>query len=145
MSQADSPWWSARAPTPQPAPQIDEGEESEVELDSLGQLFNEVADLSSDREHDEESHASDVEVISIPSSPEYFAVKKMRQAVRKVPFSHVDAHLDPQFLLKKSQHAPTSKRKTRNTPGELSAGLEDEPPSRRQRTKVNLVPTPSLP
>ena len=96
---------------PAPAPQQNEPvisdesadeNESEVELDSLGLLFIQLADATSSQDNVETNQADDVEVISIPSNPKYFAMKKTRQVIRKVPFSHPEAHLDPPFLLKKT-------------------------------------------
>jgi hypothetical protein len=84
----------------------EEDEDQEVELDSLGRLFNQLADATSSQEQVETSHAGEQEVtlISSGSDSPIPVRKKFRVAVRKVPFSHRDAHLDPQFLLKETQH-----------------------------------------
>lgn len=76
------------------ADEVAAGEESEVELDSLGRLFVELAVAPSSQDNIETSRAGNVEVISISSNLETFIPKKTRRAVRKVPFSHPDTHLD---------------------------------------------------
>jgi hypothetical protein len=122
-------------------------EDQEVELDSLGHLFNQLADTTSSQEQAETSNADEPEVtlISSDSDSPIPVLKKFRVAVQKVPFSHRDAHLDTQFSLKKAQHTGTSKLKTRSSEGELSGMLGNEPPAQRARTEAPLSPTPSLP
>lgn len=115
-SQANNKFWKKRIkksadPPPEPAdePGDDEtganepgADESEVELDSLGRIFIELADASTSQGHTEGSRAGNVEVISICSGSETFVPKRLRRAVKIIPFSHPDAYLDPNFLSKKS-------------------------------------------
>lgn len=150
--QENSDWWKVELQDPTP-PREDSEEDpeddkdQEVELDSLGRLFNQLADAPSSQEQVETSHVDALEVtlISSDSDSPVPIRKKFWVAVRKVPFSHRDAHLDPQFLLKKMQHTGTSKRKTRSNEGELNGGLPDEPPARRTHSEVPRSPTSSLP
>ena len=88
--------------------------ESEVELDSLGRLFIELADAPSYQGDSESSQADEIEVTPASSSLEMFVPKNPRQVVRKVKLTHPDAHLAPDFLLKKAQFVGSSKRKTRS-------------------------------
>ena len=106
-----------KAATPEPA----ESDDSEVELDSLGRLFIQLIDNNYSQDETETSHANAPEVIDISDS-EIFPQDRVRRVVRKVPFSHPLAHLDPNFLLKKQQH--TSRRQTRSVGSkDLVAGL----------------------
>jgi hypothetical protein len=168
--QADDRFWKkkkSRQPAPAPVEQQDEPidaiepaaeNEAEVELDSFGHLFIQLADTPSLQEEVEISHTNEPEVTLISSDSDSpipirkktrVAIRKVRRrprvAVRKVPFSHRDAHLDPQFVLKKTRQAGTSKRKTRSSEGKLSGGLPYEPPSHRAQAEVLLGPTPSFP
>jgi hypothetical protein len=168
--QADDKFWKRkkpRQPAPAPVEQQDEPanadesateNEAEVELDSLGRLFIQLADAPSLQDEAEISHTNEPEVTLISSDSDSSipirkktraVIRKVRRkplvAVRKVPFSHQDAHLDPKFVLKKTRQAGTSKRKTRSSEGELSGGLPYELPSRKARAEVLLSPTPSFP
>jgi hypothetical protein len=120
-------------------------DESEVELDSLGRLFIELADASYSQDNTEMSRASDAEVISISSGSKNLSPKKIRRVVRKVKFSHPNAYLDPKFLFKKAHHEGTSRRQTRSGSGELVAGLPNIPSTRKRRIEVPYSPTLSLP
>ena len=106
-------------------------DESEVELDSLGRLFIELANTSYSEGDAENSRADDVEVISISSNSENFFSQRARKTVRNVPFSHPHAYLDPQFSLKKSQHAGSARCQTRSGSGELLTGLPDAAAARK--------------
>ena len=75
--------------------------ESEVELDSLGSFFIHLIDNDYYHDDAEGTQADDAEVIILSSGSDPLPTKKIRQAVRKVRFSHPLAHLDPKFLLKK--------------------------------------------
>ena len=68
------------------------GDESEVELDSLGHLFVELADASYFQDDVDASRADDVEVISISSDSDNFVPQKLRKTARKVPFSRSEEH-----------------------------------------------------
>ena len=78
--------------------------EVEVELDSLGSLFMHLIDNDIYQEDIEGSQADGAEVIILSSGSDSLPTQKIRQAVRKVRFSHPLAHLDPKFLLKKHHH-----------------------------------------
>ena len=67
---------------------------------SLGSLFMHLIDNDTYQEDVEGSQADDVEVIILSSGSESLPTQKIRQAVRKVSFSHPLAHLDPTFILK---------------------------------------------
>ena len=75
--------------------------EAEVEFDSLGSLFMHLIDNDIYQEDVEGSQADDAEVIILCFGSESLPTQKIRQAVRKVRFSHPLSHLDPKFLLKK--------------------------------------------
>ena len=75
--------------------------ESEVELDSLGSFFIHLIDNEYYQDDAEGSQAGDAEVIIHSSGSDPLPTQKIRQANRKVRFSHPLAHLDPNFLLKK--------------------------------------------
>ena len=110
------------------------GEESEVELDSLGRLVMQLIDNNYSQDETEASHANAPEVIDISDS-EIFPQDRVRRVVRKVPFSHPLAHLDPNFLLKKQHH--TSRRQTRSAGSEdLVAGLSHAPAQRKRPAEV---------
>ena len=119
-----------KAAAPEPA----ESDDSEVELDSLGRLFMQLIDNNYSQDETEASHANAPEVIDISDS-EIFPQDRVRRVVRKVPFSHPLAHLDPNFLLKKQQH--TSRRQTRSAGFEdLVAGLSHAPAQRKRPAEV---------
>ena len=69
--------------------------DSEVELDSLGSFFIHLIDNDYYQDDVEGSQADDVEVIITSSNSDPLPTQKIRQAVRKVRFSHPLAHLDP--------------------------------------------------
>ena len=75
--------------------------EVEVELDSLGSLFMHLINNDVYQEGTEGSQADDVEVIVLSFGLDSLPPQKIRQAIRKVSFSHRLAHLDPTFILKK--------------------------------------------
>jgi hypothetical protein len=79
-------------------------DDSEVELDSLGFLFMQLIDVDSSQEEAEASQADAAKVTIISSGLEPLPRKQIRRVVRKVKFSHLLAHLDPNFLLNKQQH-----------------------------------------
>ena len=109
--------------------------EPEVELDSLGSFFVHLIDNDYYQDDAEGSHADDVEVTILSSDSDPLPTSKIRQANRKVKFSHPLAHLDPNFLLKKQQHE--ARRTTRHS-GQVvtSAGLPNSP-VRKRRSEVS--------
>ena len=118
--------------TPEPL----ESDDSEVELDSLGRLFMQLIDNNYSQDETEASHANAPEVIDISDS-EIFPQDRVRRVVRKVPFSHPLAHLDPNFLLKKQQH--NSRRQTRSAgSADLVAGLPHSPAQRKRPAEVSF-------
>mgnify|MGYP005824370215 CR=1 FL=1 len=74
--------------------------EVEVELVSPGSLFMHLINNDLYQEGAEGNKAGDVEVIVLSSGSDSLPTQKIRQAVRKVSFSHPLAHLDPTFILK---------------------------------------------
>ena len=122
-----------KAATPEPA----ESDDSEVELDSLGRLFIQLIDNNHSQEETETSHADAPEVTYISSDSENLPQDRVRPVVRKVPFSHPLAHLDPNFLLKKQQH--NSRRQTRSAGSEdLVAGLPHASAQRKRPAEVSF-------
>lgn len=86
----------------------------------------------------EGSHADGEEVIILSSDSEPLPRQKVRQASRKVRFSHPLAYLDPNFSLKKQQHE--ARRTTRNSGGGiLSSGLPNTPAPRKRRPEVSQI------
>jgi hypothetical protein len=122
----------------------DEDEEHEVEIDSLGRLFVELADADSSQEQVRTRKADGAEV-NPPSNLATIGQRRIRLAVHKVPFSHPAAHLDKRFSLKKTQHAENLKRKTRSSSSELSDGLSYERSPCRAHFQVPTSPTASHP
>jgi len=117
------------------AQELLEFDDSEVELDSLGRLFMQLIDNNYSQEEIETSHADAPEVTYIYSDSKNFPPAKIRRVIRKVPFSHPLAYLDPNFLLKKQQH--TSRRQTRSTGSEeLLTGLPNSPAPRKRPAEV---------
>ena len=94
----------------------------EVELDSLGLFFTCLIDDDICQDDAEASHADVSEVIILSSDSEPLPSLKIRQANRKVKFSHPLAYLDPKLLMKTQQHE--ARRTTRHS-GQVvtSAGL----------------------
>jgi hypothetical protein len=122
----------------------DADDHSEVELDSLGQLFVDLADTSCSQDEAAKSRADDIKVIPISSGSDPAPPEKIRRVVWKVKFSHPDAHLDRHFILNKTQHE--LRRQTRSGgSGDLMAGLTHEPSARKRPAEVPHTPTPSLP
>ena len=72
----------------------------EVELDSLGLFFTRLIDDDICQDDAEASHADVAEVIILSSDSDPLPSLKIRQANRKVKFSHPLAYLDPKFLMK---------------------------------------------
>ena len=71
------------------------------------------------------------EVTIISSGSDSLPTQKIRQAVRKVSFSHPLTHLDPTFILKKQQHE--ARRTTRHNGQKVtSTGLPDTPVWKRR-------------
>ena len=109
--------------------------ESEVELDSLGSFFVHLIDNDYYQDDAEGSHAEDIEVTILSSDSDPLPTSKIRQANRKVKFSHPLAYLDPNFLLKTQQHE--ARRTTLHSGQKVtSAGLPDTP-VRKRRSKVS--------
>ena len=88
-----------------PAPDDDvDNPDLELELDSLGLFFMHLIDDDICQDDAEASHADAAEVIILSSDSETLPSQKIRQANRKVKFSHPLAYLDPKFLMKTQQH-----------------------------------------
>ncbi|KAI4968566.1 hypothetical protein ZWY2020_045896 [Hordeum vulgare] len=96
---------------------------------------SQVGDALSENE-DNESQEDSVEVISVSSDSSPSPPKPARRICGKVPFSHPNAYLDPNFLLKKAHH--TSNRKTRSHSGDLVSGL---PATNKRKPNENSPPT----
>src|SRR3954466_5991403 len=109
-----------------------------TELDSLGLLFMQFIDDTICQDDAEASHADDVEVITLSSDSSLPPSPKIRQANRKVKFSHPLAYLDPNFLMKTHQHEV---RRTTRHSGQVvtSAGLPNSPVLRRRSKVSNLL------
>ena len=117
--------------------------EVEVELDSLGSLFMHLINNDLPQEDVEASQADDVEVITLSSGSDSMPTQKTCQAVRKVSFSHLLAHLDPTFILKTQQHE--ARRTTRHSGQQVtSTGLPDTP-VRKRRSEVSPTSDHSYP
>ena len=95
---------------------LDDSFDSEVALDSLGQLFNNLIDTDPYQDEIGASQAGEAEVTIISSDSEPLPRHKVRRVIRKVRFSNPLAHLDPNFHLKKKQHE-----------GRCEVEIEDEP------------------
>jgi hypothetical protein len=65
--------------------------------------------------------------------------------VRKVPFSHPLAYLDPNFLMKKTQHIGSSRQGVGGDSGASMGGSNTAPNPRKRGNEVLLSPTPSHP
>ena len=109
----------------------------EVELDSLGLFFMRLIDDDICQDDAEASHADLAEVIILSSDSDPLPSLKIRQANRKVKFSHPLAYLDPKFLMKTQQHE--ARRTTRHS-GQVvtSAGLPNSPVWKRHSEVSNL-------
>ena len=117
--------------------------EVEVELDSIGSLFMHLINNDTYQEDMEGSQADAAEVIILPSGSDSLPTQKIRQAVRKVSFSHPLAHLDPKFILKKQQHE--ARRTTRHSGQTVpSTGLPNTP-VRKRRPEVSPTSDTSYP
>ncbi|KAI5012784.1 hypothetical protein ZWY2020_025050 [Hordeum vulgare] len=103
-------------------------EPSEVDESQVGDALSE--------NDDNESQEDSVEVIYVSSDSSPSPPKPARRICGKVPFSHQNACLDPNFLLKKAQH--TSNRKTRSHSGDLVSGL---PVTNKRKPNENSTPT----
>ena len=107
----------------------------EVELDSLGLFFTRLIDDDACQDDAEASNAEFVEVIILSSDSEILPLPKLRQANRKVKFSHPLAYLDPKFRMKIQQHEV---RHTTRHSGQVvtSTGLPNSP-VRKRRSEVS--------
>ena len=112
--------------------------ELEVELDSLGSFFVHLIDNDYYPDDAEGIHADEVEVTILSSDSDPLPTSKIRQANRKVKFSHPLAYLDPNFLLKTQQHE--ARRTTRHS-GQVvtSAGLPNSPVQKCHSEVSNLL------
>ena len=119
---------------PAPDDEVD-NPDFEVELDSLGLFFMRLIDDDICQDDAEASHADAAEVITLSSDSNPLPSLKIRQANRKVKFSHPLAYLDPNFLMKTQQHE--ARRTTRHS-GQVvtSAGLPNSP-VRKRRSEVS--------
>ena len=107
----------------------------EVELDSLGLFFTRLIDDDACQDDAEASNAEFVEVTILSSDSEILPLPKLRQAKRKVKFSHPLAYLDPKFHMKIQQHEV---RRTTRHGGQVvtSTGLPNSP-VRKRRSEVS--------
>ena len=112
-----------------------DGDESEVELDSLGSFFVHLIDNDYYQDDAEASRADHVEVISLSSDLEHVPVQKLRRAVRKVKYSHPLAHLDPQFSLKTQQHE--GRRTIRHSGQQVTSSGLPGTPTRKHHPEVS--------
>ena len=80
---------------------LDDTSESEVALDSLGQLFNNLINTDHCQDDTGASPAMEEEA-PISSDSAHLLRQKLRVVTGKVRFSHPLAYLDPHFLLKKA-------------------------------------------
>ena len=122
-----------------PAPDDDvDNLDFEVELDSLGLFFMRLIDDDICQDDAEASHADVAEVIILSSDSETLPSQKIRQANRKVKFSHPLAYLDPKFLMKTQQHE--ARRTTRHS-GQVvtSTGLPNSPVRKRHSEVSNSL------
>ncbi|KAI4976343.1 hypothetical protein ZWY2020_049950 [Hordeum vulgare] len=108
-----------------------------LELERAGYLSADIVhrDSKKDQNDDNESQDDAVEVISISSDSPSPSPKPARRVCGKVPMSHPNACLDPNFLLKKTQHA--SFRKTRRHSGDLVSGLPVKTPTKKQQNETS--------
>ncbi|KAI4975882.1 hypothetical protein ZWY2020_049489 [Hordeum vulgare] len=93
---------------------------------------SQVGDASSENDGNE-SQDDTLEVISISYDSSSPPPKPARQVCGKVPMSHPNACMVPNFLLKKAQHA--SYRKTRSHSGELVSGLPAKTPTKKRQNE----------
>ena len=122
-----------------PAPDDDvDNPDLEVGLDSLGLFFMRLIDDDICQDDAEASHTDVAEVIILSSDSEPLPSLKIRQANRKVKFSHPLAYLDPKLLMKTQQHE--ARRTTRHS-GQVvtSAGLPNSPVRKRHSEVSNLL------
>ena len=117
---------------------LDDTSESEVALDSLGLVFNNLIDTDYCQDDTGASQAVEEEVNIISSDSEPLPRQKFWQVTWKVRFSHPLAYLDPHFLSKQQQHE--SRRQTRTSGGEdLSSGLPNTPWKCQNEVLFNLT------
>ena len=109
--------------------------EPEVELDSLGSFFVHLIDNDYYQDDAEGSHAEDVEVTILSSDSDPLPTSKIRQANRKVKFSHPLAYLDPHFSLKTQQHE--ARRTTRHSGQVVTSSGLPYSPVRKRRQEVS--------
>ena len=83
------------------------------------------------------SQADDAEVIILSSGSDPLPTKKIRQAIRKVRFSHPLAHVDPNFLLKEQQHE--ARHTTRHSGGVITSSGLPNTPVRKRRPEVLYI------
>ncbi|XP_044382220.1 uncharacterized protein [Triticum aestivum] len=111
---------------------LDDKDESEVKLYSLGSFFVHLIDNDHYQDDAEGSRANVEEVTILSSDSETPIRQKGQQASRKVRFSHPLAYLDPNFILKKQQHE--ARRMTSNIGGGiLSSDLPNTPAPCKRR------------
>ena len=117
--------------------------EPEVELDSLGSFFIHLIDNDYYQDDAEGSQADDVEVIILSSGSDPLPTQKIRQANRKVKFSHPLAYLDPNFLLKTQQHE--ARRTTRHSGQVVTSADLPNSPVRKRLSEVSYPIDTSYP
>ena len=116
---------------------LDDVSKSEVALESLGLLFNNLIDTDYCQDDTGASQAVEEEV-TISSDSEPLPRQKPRLVTRKVRFSHTLAYLDPHFLLKKQQHESCRQAWT-NDDNELPFGLRKTPRKRQNEVSFTFV------
>ena len=115
---------------------LDDNDESEVTLDSLGSSFVHLIDNDHYQDDAKGSQANVEEVTVLSSDSEPLPREKVRQVSQKVRFSHPLSCLDPNFILKKQQHE--ARRTNRNSGGViLSSGLPNRTAPRMHRPEVS--------
>ena len=116
---------------------MDDVSESEVALDSLGLLFNNLIDTDYFQDDTGASQAVEEEV-TISSDSEPLPRQKPRPVTRKVRFSHPLAYLDPHFLLKRRQHESRCQSQTGGDDNLLS-DLQKTPQKRQNEVSFTFV------
>ena len=110
----------------------------------LAHFFVHLIDNDHNQDDVEGSHADGEEVTILSSDSEPLQGQKVRQASRKVRFSHPLAYLDPNFILNKQQHEV--RRTTWNSDdNNLSSGLHNTPAPRKCWNEVPQISTISFP
>jgi hypothetical protein len=92
---------------------------------------------------EEEEEQEEAEVTSTPFNNHYS--RKPRITVRKYPFSHPFARLDPNYSLKTTQHAALRQSDCGGSSAGVSGSDVNKSDSHKRPREVLLHPTPLLP